>query len=87
MTQKRLSMDNKQDPQNQKNLENHSIWDHKPWWCQPWSIILTGFSIISGSWLLFKIVWLTILVAIPITAWMGFFVILFPKLAFQEEVN
>jgi hypothetical protein len=64
-----------------------SIWNHKPWWCQPWSIILTGISIISGSWLLFKLVWLSILVAIPITAWMGFFVILFPKLAQQDVVN
>ena len=59
-----------------------SVWNHKPWWCQPWSIILTGFTIISGSWLLFKIVWLTILVSIPISAWMGFFVIL---LALQED--
>lgn len=62
-----------------------SVWNHKPWWCQPWSIVLTGISIISGSWLLFKIVWLSILVAIPISAWMGFFVILFPRLALQDE--
>ena len=60
-----------------------SVWDHKPWWCQPWSILLTGFTIISGSWLLFKLIWLTMLVAIPLFAWMGFFVILFPKLALQ----
>jgi len=78
-------MDNKKEPQNLKPIENHSIWDYKPWWCQPWSIILTGFTIISGSWLLLKLVWLTILVAIPISAWMGFFVILFPKLALQED--
>ncbi|MEI6063128.1 MAG: DUF6737 family protein [Pseudanabaena sp. ELA748] len=62
-----------------------SVWDHKPWWCQPWSIILTGVLIISTSWLLFKIVWLSILVAIPISVWMGFFVILFPKLAYQTR--
>jgi hypothetical protein len=77
-------MHNKKEPQNLKTFENHSVWDYKPWWCQPWSIILTGISIISGSWLLFKIVWLSILVTIPISAWMGFFVILFPKLALQE---
>jgi hypothetical protein len=62
-----------------------NVWNHKPWWCQPWSIVLTGLLIISASWLLFKIVWLSILVAIPISAWMGFFVVLFPKLALQEE--
>ena len=78
-------MDNKKEPQNLKTSENNSVWNHKPWWCQPWSIILTGFTIISGSWLLFKLVWVTILVSIPISAWMGFFVILFPKLALQED--
>jgi hypothetical protein len=46
---------------------------------------LTGISIISGSWLLFKVIWLSVLVAVPISAWMGFFVIIFPKLAMQKE--
>ena len=78
-------MDNKKELQNLKPFDSNDIWNHKPWWCQPWSIILTGISIISGSWLLFKLIWLSILVAIPITAWMGFFVILFPKLALQSE--
>jgi hypothetical protein len=62
-----------------------SVWNHKPWWCQPWSILLTGIAIISGSWLLFKLIWLSILVAIPILIWMGFFLILFPRLALQEQ--
>ncbi|AFY75419.1 hypothetical protein Syn7502_03582 [Synechococcus sp. PCC 7502] len=62
-----------------------SVWNHKPWWCQPWSILLTGIAIISSSWLLFKLIWLSILVAIPILIWMGFFLILFPRLALQEQ--
>jgi hypothetical protein len=56
-------------------------WNYKPWWCQPWSILLTGISLIGGSWLLFKTVWLTVLVAIPIGAWMGFFLLIWPPLA------
>jgi hypothetical protein len=48
-------------------------WNYKPWWCQPWSILFTGITIISGSWFLFKTLWITILVAIPLLAWMGFF--------------
>ncbi|MFM9160363.1 MAG: DUF6737 family protein [Dolichospermum sp.] len=44
-------------------------WKYKPWWCQPWSIILTTITLISGSWLVFKIIWLTILVAIPLLIW------------------
>jgi hypothetical protein len=58
-----------------------SIWNYKPWWCQPWSIILTGILLISGSWLLLLNVWITIFVAIPVLTWMIYFVLIFPKLA------
>ncbi|MDC0834188.1 hypothetical protein POG22_14410 [Geitlerinema sp. CS-897] len=57
-----------------------NIWKYKPWWCQPWSILLTGIAIIAGSWLLFHRFWLTGLVAVPILAWMGYFLLLFPRL-------
>lgn len=57
-----------------------SVWDYKPWWCQPWSIILTGISLISGSWLLLSNLWITIFVAIPVLIWMIYFVLIFPKL-------
>ncbi|GAX40552.1 hypothetical protein NIES4075_15180 [Tolypothrix sp. NIES-4075] len=57
-----------------------SPWNYKPWWCQPWSILLTGVTLISGSWILFKIIWLTILVCVPILTWMGFFLLIWPQL-------
>jgi hypothetical protein len=56
-----------------------SIWNYKPWWCQPWSILLTGITIISGSWLIFQTIWLTVLVSIPVLTWMGFFLIYYPQ--------
>jgi hypothetical protein len=56
------------------------IWQLKPWWCQPWSILLTGITIIGGSWWLFHRVWLTSLVALPILTWMVYFVVVYPKL-------
>ncbi|MBD3882731.1 hypothetical protein IFO70_13245 [Phormidium tenue FACHB-886] len=56
-----------------------SIWQLKPWWCQPWSIVLTGITLISGSWLLFQTIWVTLLVALPILVWMGFFLLVYPK--------
>ena len=59
---------------------DYNPWSDKPRWCQPWTILLTGFSIIGGSWLLFHRVWVTGLVAIPLGVWMGFFVLLWPKL-------
>ncbi|MDY6806183.1 MAG: DUF6737 family protein [Cyanobacteriota bacterium] len=65
----------------EKTTENQPInpWNYKPWWCQPWSIILTGITIISGSWFILKILWITALVALPILAWWTFFLILWPK--------
>lgn len=57
-----------------------SIWNYKPWWCQPWSIILTGVSLIGGSWLLLHQIWITLIVAVPITLWMTYFIGIYPKL-------
>jgi hypothetical protein len=59
-------------------------WNYKPWWCQPWSILLTGISIISGSWIIFKTIWLTVLVTLPISAWMGFFLLIWPQLVIAQ---
>lgn len=61
-----------------------SVWQYKPWWCQPWSILLTGCLIIGGTWWLTHIIWLTMLVAVPILIWMGFFLLLYPRLMKQS---
>lgn len=63
-----------------ENQSPPSVWNYKPWWCQPWSILLTGISLITGSWLLFHRYWVTGLVSLPILAWMGFFLLLYPRL-------
>jgi hypothetical protein len=63
------------------NPTTDQIWDYKPWWCQPWSILLTGNGLIVASWLLGHRYWLTGLVAVPLVAWMGFFILVFPQLA------
>lgn len=57
-----------------------SPWNYKPWWCQPWSILLTGVTIICGSWFLLKTIWITVLVSIPILTWMVFFLLIWPRL-------
>lgn len=69
-----------------EHRETGNIWQHKPWWCQPWSILLTGVAIISGSWLLFHRIWVTSLVAVPILTWMGFFILVYPRLAAEMLV-
>ena len=61
------------------NSKSTNIWDYKPAWCQPWSIILTGLVAISGSWLILHTVWITLGVAVVITAWWIYFLVIFPK--------
>ncbi|MBH8573688.1 hypothetical protein I8752_11790 [Nostocaceae cyanobacterium CENA369] len=61
-------------------------WNYKPWWCQPWSILLTGLILISGSWLLFQTIWLTILISIPVLIWMGFFLLIWPQLIIRSGI-
>ena len=57
-----------------------NVWNYKPWWCQPWSIILTGISVIGGSWLLFNTIWISILISMPIIVWWIYFLILYPQM-------
>ncbi|WP_026736472.1 DUF6737 family protein [Fischerella sp. PCC 9605] len=63
-----------------------SPWQFKPWWCQPWSILLTGVTLIGSSWLIFKTVWLTVLISIPVLVWMGFFLLIWPQLIIRSGI-
>jgi hypothetical protein len=36
--------------------------------------------LIGGSWALAKTAWVTVIVAIPVLIWMGYFVIIWPQL-------
>ncbi|GCL50547.1 hypothetical protein NIES3804_21150 [Microcystis aeruginosa NIES-3804] len=45
------------------NSKSSSVWDHKPRWCQPWSILLTGITLIAGCWFLTQRLWLTLLLS------------------------
>ena len=63
-----------------------SIWSHKPWWCQPWSILLTGVAVVTISWLLFGRWWLSVVVAIAVLLWWGLFLVLVPA-AWRQEAQ
>lgn len=71
---------------NSVEAEKFNPWSYKPWWCQPWSILLTGITIISSSWFVLKIIWLTIIISIPILTWMGFFLIIWPRLMAESKM-
>ena len=62
-----------------QNTNNFNVWNYKPWWCQPWSIISTGISIIAVSWLLFHTFWLSLIVAVPIVVWWIYFLGIYPQ--------
>ncbi len=70
----------------QSNSESTSVWDYKPGWCQPWSIILAGLTIISASWLILHTIWITLGVSVLITVWWVYFLILYPK-AFADYIT
>jgi hypothetical protein len=55
-----------------------SIWEIKPWWCQPWSILLTGAFVVAGSWLLLQRWWITAPVVIGVLAWWLLFLVVVP---------
>jgi hypothetical protein len=64
-----------------------SVWDLKPWWCQPWSILLTGTVIVLISWMVLHLWWLTAGVSVVIGAWWLLFLVLMPAAWRQEQIG
>lgn len=62
-----------------------SIWALKPWWCQPWSILLTGVSVVALSWWALGLWWITLPLALGVLAWWGVFLVLVPAAWRQQQ--
>jgi hypothetical protein len=71
---------------NERSEMIFNVWNYKPWWCQPWSIILTGITLIGMSWLVWHTLWLSIVVAAPIIVWWVYFLLLYPRIT-QKIMN
>lgn len=69
----------------ESNSKSINVWDYKPGWCQPWSIILTGITVVAVSWLILHSIWVTVAVSLPIIAWWVYFLLIYPK-AFAEYI-
>lgn len=66
--------------------ESFDLWQHKPWWCQPWSILATGTLTIAGTGYLSRQWWLVVPVGIAVCLWWFYFLIAVPRLlAAQAE--
>jgi hypothetical protein len=61
-----------------KSCEVTSIWQLKPWWCQPWSILITGGAIIAISWLGLHRLWITAPLSGAVLLWWWLFLWLVP---------
>jgi hypothetical protein len=59
-----------------------TFWQHKPWWCQPWSILLTGSLAIALDWLVYRWVsiplWLALPPVVGVLGWWFLFLVLVP---------
>lgn len=58
---------------------SQSLWQQKPWWCQPWSIVLTGVAVPTVSWIWLHRWWITTPAALVIVVWWYLFLYLVPK--------
>ncbi|KAF8733798.1 hypothetical protein HU200_014645 [Digitaria exilis] len=67
------------------SLEYDSVWDTKPAWCQPWTILLTGTAVVASSWVLIQSVIVTAGISFIICAWWYIFLYSYPK-AYTEMI-
>ncbi|NEP19640.1 MAG: hypothetical protein F6J97_22575 [Leptolyngbya sp. SIO4C1] len=56
-----------------------SLWQLKPWWCQPWSILLTGIAVPTLSWVVLHRLWLSLPIALGVLLWWFLFLYLVPR--------
>jgi len=57
-----------------------SVWDDKPAWCQPWTIVTTGVAGVSASWALFHSPFLTVPAAGLVALWWKVFLVDYPPM-------
>ena len=65
-------------------MDYPSIWAEKPWWCQPWSIVLTGLILPIGSWLVLGRWWITAPLVAAVLIWWWLFLVLAPR-AYRQQ--
>ncbi|XP_065001805.1 uncharacterized protein LOC135634963 isoform X1 [Musa acuminata AAA Group] len=64
---------------NYLSLEYDSVWDTKPSWCQPWTILLTGVAVVACSWTILHSAAISVGLSILICGWWYIFLYAYPK--------
>ncbi|WP_320664413.1 DUF6737 family protein [Prochlorococcus sp. MIT 1223] len=57
----------------------NDYWNSKPFWCQPWSIILSGITLIGFTWFVFSSYFFSIIITLIVLTWWILFLIIAPK--------
>lgn len=74
-------------PPTRQNYESTNMWEYKPAWCQPWSILTTGISaVLIVNTISHKSALWTSVIAIPVLIWWFLFLYLVPQ-EFKEYVQ
>jgi len=63
------------------------FWSLKPWWCQPWTILLSGVTAVAASWTVLRLWWITAGVAILVSLWWLLFLVLVPEAYRQQAAD
>ncbi|URD97838.1 hypothetical protein MUK42_30566 [Musa troglodytarum] len=71
---------------NYLSLEYDSVWDTKPSWCQPWTILLTGVAVVACSWTILHSAAISIGLSILICGWWYIFLYAYPK-AYSDMIT
>jgi len=65
------------------------FWSHKPWWCQPWSILTTGVVGMAADGLVFRVLplpwWLGVGPVVAILGWWLLFLVMVPAGASHDS--
>ncbi len=61
-----------------------SLWALKPWWCQPWSILLTGVTAVGGSWWWLRLWWISLPLGAAVLLWWWLFLVVVPA-AYRDQ--
>nr|AUG32712.1 hypothetical protein PLO_739 [Paulinella longichromatophora] len=63
------------------------FWSFKTWWCQPWSIMITGTILLLIVWELLQSRWILLLLSGAILCWWILFLVVIPALYLQSFVK
>ena len=67
-----------------KDQSNLGFWSEKPYWCQPWSIVLFGSTVIFIILYLTENIFFRSLFILPVLIWWLLFLIIAPNIYNKE---